>query len=147
MIFDEGNSKFTMPTLRNSKYSKNDFIAISAGGMSVQQARSYIISRPLLQDMEESDISAIDGYQTGVVKWFDTTRGYGFIVCDSIEKDIFVHQSAIIRQGFRFLEEGDEVQFLLEKDSQGKTKAKDVLDKDGNEFEEAEPTRGYPYKD
>merc|ERR1711965_304012 len=105
--------------------------------MSVQQARSYIISRPLLQDMEESgsgDPSA-DGYQSGVVKWFDTTRGYGFIVCDSIDKDIFVHQSAIIRQGFRFLEEGDEVQFSIETDENGKTKAKDVTDKDGNEFD------------
>jgi CspA family cold shock protein len=52
----------------------------------------------------------------GKVKWFDPQKGYGFIELEG-SKDVFVHYSAIRIQGFKTLQEGQEVQFdLLEGD-------------------------------
>ena len=50
---------------------------------------------------------------TGVVKWFNDGKGYGFITPDAGEKDCFVHYSAIQADGFRSLKEGDRVEFDL----------------------------------
>lgn len=49
---------------------------------------------------------------TGKVKWFNNEKGYGFIECDDLE-DIFVHYSAIIKDGYKTLNEGDIVSFKL----------------------------------
>ena len=48
---------------------------------------------------------------TGVVKWFNDAKGYGFITPDDGSKDVFVHFSAIQASGFRKLEEGQKVEF------------------------------------
>lgn len=48
---------------------------------------------------------------TGIVKWFDDQKGYGFITVDDGSKDCFVHHSAIQGNGFKSLSEGDHVQF------------------------------------
>ncbi|GAB4323427.1 MAG: hypothetical protein Kow0074_15670 [Candidatus Zixiibacteriota bacterium] len=47
----------------------------------------------------------------GKVKWFNDAKGYGFITQDGIDKDIFVHYSAIQRDGFKTLREGEIVNF------------------------------------
>ncbi|TMI73346.1 MAG: cold-shock protein [Bacillati bacterium ANGP1] len=47
---------------------------------------------------------------TGTVKWFNAEKGYGFISVDG-DKDVFVHYSAIQQEGFRSLQEGQQVQF------------------------------------
>lgn len=47
----------------------------------------------------------------GKVKWFDSQKGYGFIGSDQLNKDVFVHFSAIQANGYRKLEDGQEVEF------------------------------------
>jgi CspA family cold shock protein len=57
---------------------------------------------------------------TGTVKWFNNTKGYGFITPDSGEKDVFVHQSVIEGQsGYRSLNEGDRVEMVVEQSPKG----------------------------
>ncbi|MDY6934476.1 MAG: cold shock domain-containing protein [Spirochaetota bacterium] len=56
--------------------------------------------------------------ETGTVKWFNTSKGYGFIVRDQ-GGDIFVHYSAISGEGFRSLEEGQRVEFTIGEGKKG----------------------------
>ena len=53
---------------------------------------------------------------TGTVKWFNTTKGYGFISPQSGGKDVFVHASAVERSDLGSLNEGQTVAFELERD-------------------------------
>ncbi|MDO9100052.1 MAG: cold shock domain-containing protein [Caldisericota bacterium] len=62
---------------------------------------------------------------TGKVKWFNAEKGYGFITRDDGEKDVFVHYSAIIGNGFKSLKEGDAVEFEVVQGDKG-PQAKDV---------------------
>jgi CspA family cold shock protein len=55
---------------------------------------------------------------TGTVKWFNAGKGYGFIARDGGE-DIFVHQTAIQAEGYRTLEEGQRVEFDVERGLKG----------------------------
>ncbi len=61
---------------------------------------------------------------------FDTAKGFGFIVPDNGDQDIFVHQTAINVSGFRSLAEGEAVEFKTVTEN-GKTKAIDVTGPDG----------------
>ena len=61
---------------------------------------------------------------TGTVKWFNATKGFGFIQPDNGGQDVFVHISAVERAGLGSLNEGQKVSFELEKDQRsGKTSA------------------------
>jgi CspA family cold shock protein len=62
---------------------------------------------------------------TGVVKWFNATKGFGFIQPDNGGKDVFVHISAVERAGLGTLNEGDKVSFD-EKEDRGKTSAENL---------------------
>ena len=53
---------------------------------------------------------------TGTVKWFNSTKGYGFIAPDGGGADVFVHISAVEAAGMRGLDEGQKVNYELEKD-------------------------------
>lgn len=55
----------------------------------------------------------------GTVKWFNDTKGFGFITPDDGSADCFVHQSAIQSDGFRSLQEGDKVSFELTQGQKG----------------------------
>ena len=55
----------------------------------------------------------------GKVKWFNGTKGYGFIEREDKEKDVLVHSSAVRDAGLRFLFEGDEVSFDVEDGAKG----------------------------
>ena len=53
---------------------------------------------------------------TGTVKWFNTTKGYGFIQPEDGGKDIFVHISAVEKSNMRALNEGQRLSYELERD-------------------------------
>lgn len=57
--------------------------------------------------------------QTGTVKWFNNTKGYGFILDDSGGGDIFAHYSAIDMDGYKTLKAGQTVQFEAEQGPKG----------------------------
>jgi CspA family cold shock protein len=59
---------------------------------------------------------------TGTVKWFNTTKGYGFIQPEDGGADVFVHVSAVEKAGLRGLNEGQRVEFELQNE-RGKTAA------------------------
>merc|ERR1711997_355309 len=68
----------------------------------------------------------------GSVKWFNSEKGFGFIVDDENNDEIFVHQTAIHAQGFRSLAEGEEVEFEVEVDERQRKKAHNVTGPDGS---------------
>ncbi len=55
----------------------------------------------------------------GTVKWFSNDKGYGFITPDDGGKDLFVHQSSIVADGFRSLDEGAKVSYDTEQGPKG----------------------------
>ena len=56
---------------------------------------------------------------TGTVKWFNDAKGFGFITPENGSKDCFVHHSAIQKQGFRTLAEGERVEFEIVQGQKG----------------------------
>jgi CspA family cold shock protein len=60
----------------------------------------------------------MSGRVTGTVKWFNASKGYGFITQEN-GQDIFVHYTAIQGEGYRTLEEGQKVEFSIEKGPKG----------------------------
>ncbi len=56
---------------------------------------------------------------TGTVKWFNDSKGYGFITPEDGSKDLFVHSSAIQAGGFNSLKEGDRVEFDVTQGQKG----------------------------
>src|SRR3954451_12137617 len=59
------------------------------------------------------------GMATGTVKWFNDDKGFGFITPDESGKDLFVHHSAIVADGFRTLPEGARVEYEAEAGDKG----------------------------
>lgn len=57
--------------------------------------------------------------ETGTVKWFNDQKGFGFIARSNGEKDVFVHHSAIMGQGYKTLKEGEHVEFEVEEGAKG----------------------------
>ena len=56
---------------------------------------------------------------TGTVKFFNSEKGFGFITRASGEKDVFVHYSNVVGEGYKSLEEGQQVEFDLAQGSKG----------------------------
>lgn len=69
-------------------------------------------SKPQFLIQEES-------HMTGIVKWFNAEKGYGFITPDDGSEDVFVHFSAIVAEGYKKLLEGQKVTFETEPDPRG----------------------------
>eukprot|EP01035_Chromulina_nebulosa_P005780 gene5779-7827_t len=69
-------------------------------------------------------LKEVTSMATGTVKWFNATKGYGFIQPDDGGADVFVHISAVERAGMRSLNEGQKLSYELERDQRsGKTSA------------------------
>ncbi|OJY70460.1 MAG: cold-shock protein [Rhodospirillales bacterium 70-18] len=66
----------------------------------------------------------------GTVKWFNPTKGYGFIAPDTGGKDVFVHISAVQKAGMRTLNEGQKVGFEIEQQQNGRAAAVDLTGHD-----------------
>ena len=64
---------------------------------------------------------------TGVVKWFNPEKGFGFIQPDEGGSDVFVHISALERAGLRTLPDGQKIQYDLEEDRRGRSSAVNLV--------------------
>eukprot|EP00804_Cyclotella_cryptica_P028202 CCRYP_011039-RA/>CCRYP_011039-RA protein AED:0.06 eAED:0.06 QI:295/1/1/1/1/1/2/366/125 len=102
-------------------------------------AAAFSPSHQTLQRTSSTSLFMSGDIMTGSVKWFDTAKGFGFIVPDDGSSDVFVHQTAIKIEGFRSLAEGENVEFKVEVDSNGRSKAVDVTGPDGSDV------KGAPY--
>jgi CspA family cold shock protein len=61
----------------------------------------------------------VSSMATGTVKWFNADKGYGFITPDDGSKDVFVHHSAIVGEGYKTLAENAKVQYEPEQGEKG----------------------------
>jgi CspA family cold shock protein len=59
----------------------------------------------------------------GIVKWFNPTKGYGFVAPDEGGKDVFVHISAVQKAGLRTLNQGEKISFEVESQKDGRAAA------------------------
>jgi len=64
--------------------------------------------------------------QKGTVKWFNDSKGYGFITPEDGSKDLFVHHTSILQEGFKSLEEGQKVEYNVTQGEKGPS-ATDVV--------------------
>ena len=102
------------------------FLCLFMAGASAWVAQPLArTSRTLLFMSSEEEVSK------GTVKWFDTMKGFGFIVPDDGSSDIFVHQTEIQAEGFRSLADGEAVEYLIDTDDSGRRKAIRVTGPDG----------------
>ena len=60
-----------------------------------------------------------EGIMKGTVKWFNNQKGYGFITVDGNSKDVFVHYSGLVTEGYKSLEEGEKVEFDIVEGGKG----------------------------
>jgi cold shock protein len=81
-----------------------EIISVDASTALQEQPRR---SRPERPDFQRADRPAVE--ELGTVKWYNATKGFGFIAADGGGKDIFVHASALKRSGIMDLAEGDRV--------------------------------------
>ncbi|MDV7271335.1 cold-shock protein [Thioclava sp. A2] len=63
---------------------------------------------------------------TGTVKWFNSTKGFGFIAPDEGGKDVFVHISAVERAGLKGLNDNQKVSYELQEGRDGRASASDL---------------------
>ena len=113
----------------------NLFLAATASAFA--PSASFSQSRSALFMSEE-------GRKTGTVKWFNTEKGFGFIVPDDGSSDVFVHQTAIKVEGFRSLADGETVEYdVVEDPKTGKVKANAVTGPDGGDVVGAPFEPGY----
>jgi CspA family cold shock protein len=80
----------------------------------------------MLEHKQRGDVFIMTDRETGTVKWFNSDKGYGFIVRDNGQRDVFCHFSAIRGSGRRDLFEGQRVEFSVVQGDRG-PQAEDVV--------------------
>jgi cold shock CspA family protein len=81
-------------------------------------------TRPISRNLDKTIPPDFGKEQRGTVKWFNPTKGFGFIKPDSGDNDVFMHVSAVNASGYSLLNEGDVVMFVIALDRRtGKTSA------------------------
>lgn len=78
------------------------------------------------QDFRQGKVEGDADMPTGTVKWFNTTKGYGFIEPSEGGKDVFVHISAVQRSGLTGLADNQKVEYALEDGRDGRQMAADL---------------------
>lgn len=106
----------------------------------VTPSRQTVVRQRVPTPLFMSDDGEDGPLQTGVVKWFDTAKGFGFIVPDNGGPDVFVHQTAINVEGFRSLANEEAVEYRVVTDNNGRLKALDVTGPNGS------PVQGAPFR-
>src|SRR6059058_6131673 len=98
--------------MRKSRRCLNPAAALSCGSPSQALSFAGFLSPSfrVFESMGRIDVA------TGTVKWFNATKGYGFIQPDTGGKDVFVHISAVERAGLRGLQEGQKISYELQAD-------------------------------
>ena len=94
----------------------------------------------------ETDADSDGPVVQGRVKWFDATRGFGFLVSDELDGDVLVHFSVLREHGRRSLPEGAKCEFLLTKQERG-LQAKKIVSIDLSEAVPPPPRSGIPLAD
>ena len=79
-----------------------------------------VLSHIVMINLSQAVISEreVFGITRGSVKWFNNEKGYGFITCENMD-DIFVHYSAINKEGYKTLKENEVVEFKLIETTKG----------------------------
>ena len=93
--------------------------------------KSATLSQPALPQLKSTTIRNLrvaetklgDVMSSGTIKWFNAQKGYGFIRPDDGSNDVFVHISAVEQAGLRGLNEGQKVNYDIQRGQQGKTSA------------------------
>ena len=89
-------------------------------------ARSSAVAQPMWKRTFVNTQALLEeDRKLGTIKWFDTTRGYGFIETEE-GTDVFCHQTALQMPGFRSVAEGQQVEFATELSDDGRTRAVEV---------------------
>jgi CspA family cold shock protein len=102
---------------------------VSIGGFwsraSWSAAQAAVVRRRLPPCKRQEGMCFMSNRESGTVKWFDNAKGYGFISRASGQEDVFVHFRQIRGEGYRTLQEGQQVQFSVVQGQKG-LQAEDV---------------------